>query len=416
VIVFSWLPQLDRRVWILSAGRLLSQLGNGFTLFYAPVFFVNSVGLSATLVGIGIGSGSLAGIIGRILGGSLSDHPRCGRRPILLWSAFISAIADVTLTIAQDFPIFLLGNLLMGFGIGLYWPATEAVVADITSKEQRNESYAIVRLADSIGLSSGVVLGGALIALTGWYRALFVIDGVSYLVFFLIVYQAIAETLTTSPGDHSPFIHGWRTALGDRILLTYVFVNILFTTYLAQVQSTLPVYFTRFVTNINGQIGFSEATLGWLFTWHIALTALCQLPVARWLKRLSLAHNLIGAALAWGIGFILIWCTGNLGSHAILWAVVALAVMAIATVAYTPASSALVVTLAPDTLRGVYLSINSLCWAMGYFLGPTIGGWVLDQPRWVVDDFWVFSALSIIPVVAILQSIHRQMQSQMQNH
>ena len=45
------------------------------------------------------------------------------------------------------FPLFVVGNLLMGFGVGLYWPATEAVVADITADQQRNEAFALVRLA-----------------------------------------------------------------------------------------------------------------------------------------------------------------------------------------------------------------------------------------------------------------------------
>lgn len=141
----SWLPDLDHRVWILSAGRLLSQVGNGFVLFYAPIFFVNQVGLSVTAVGLGIGSGSIAGIVGRILGGSLSDSPRWGQRFTLLLSAAISAIADGALALSTDFPLFPIGNWLMGFGIGLYWPATESVVADLSTPEQRNEAFALVR-------------------------------------------------------------------------------------------------------------------------------------------------------------------------------------------------------------------------------------------------------------------------------
>jgi MFS family permease len=55
----------------------------------------------------------------------------------------------------------------MGMGMGLYWPATESVVADLTQGEQRNEAYAITRLADNLGLGIGIVLGGVLIGTTG---------------------------------------------------------------------------------------------------------------------------------------------------------------------------------------------------------------------------------------------------------
>jgi len=399
--LLAWLPQLDHRVWILIAGRLLSQIGNGFTLFYAPIFFVNQVGLTATVVGIGIGSGSIAGVLGRILGGSFADSPRWGRRKTLLLSAAVSALADVFLVLTYDFPTFLIGNLLMGLGIGLYWPATEAVVADLTTVDQRNEAFALTRLGDTVGLGLGVVLGGALIALTGAYRALFAIDGISFLVFFGIVYGAIAETVNTEQTNRSLF-KGWVVALRDRTLLTFALVNILFTTYLSQINSAMPLYFTNFVPVSSEASGFSTSTISTLFSWHIVLAALTQLPIARFLNRFSRVQALICSALLWGIGFLLIWATGIAPDGHLLWAISGLSVMAIATVAYNPSASALVVDLSPESLRGVYLSINSLCWAVGYFLGPTVGGWAMDQTRWIAQAFWLYSALSILIAVAIL--------------
>lgn len=402
----AWLPQLDRRVWILAAGRLLSQIGVGFTLFYAPIFFVEQVGLSATAVGIGIGSGSVSGVLGRVFGGSWSDSPRWGRRWVLLLSAAVSALADVVLTLTYDFPTFLIGNLLMGLGIGLYWPATEAVVADLTTDDQRNEAYALVRLGDNLGLGLGVVLGGALIALTGAYRTLFVIDGITYVVFFGIIYVAIAETLRSSE-ESSSFFQGWTTVLGDRTLMIYAVVNILFTTYISQVQSTLPVYFNRFGGAAGN--GISEATLSLLFTWHVALAALIQLPVARFLRRFRYPQALIGSALLWGLGFVLTGATGILPAAALGWATLALGIMAIAITAYTPAASSLVADLAPEALRGVYMSMNSMCWAVGYFIGPPIGGWSIDQGEPFVHQFWLIAAGSISGAIAILLYLDRRL-------
>ncbi|MBW4653542.1 MAG: MFS transporter [Kaiparowitsia implicata GSE-PSE-MK54-09C] len=396
-------PRFDYRVWILIAGRLLSQLGTGFTLFYAPIFFANQVGLSATAVGLGIGSGSIAGIVGRVVGGSLADSPRWGRRWTLLVSAAVSALADVFLAVATDFPIFLTGNLLMGLGIGLYWPATEAVVVDLTTVDQRHEAFAITRLGDSVGLGLGVVLGGAVISLTGAYRALFVLDGISFVVFFGVVYWAIAETL--DPQNLNPDMsEGWKVALRDRALLTYAVVNSLLTTYLAHVNSGLPLYFTRFVPSGSG-VGFTEATVSALFSWHIVLTVLTQLPIIKVLRPFSQPHALMVSSGLWSLGFVLMWVTGVVPSGNLWWAVLALSVMAIATVAYTPSASSLVVGLAPVAFRGVYLSVNSLCWAVGYFVGPALGGWAMDQPPAIAHGFWLASALSILVCIGILQSL-----------
>ena len=196
--ILTWLPSLNPQIWVLAFGRLLSQTGTGFTLFYAPIFFVNQVGLSATAVGIGLGSAQISGILGRILGGSFSDSPVWGRRRTLLLSALISAISSFILASASDFETVVLGNLFLGLGIGLYWPATEAVVADLSSGNNRNQAFALTRLADNIGLQLGIILGGVVISITGAYRALFVIDALSFLVFFCVIFLTIKETYKPS--------------------------------------------------------------------------------------------------------------------------------------------------------------------------------------------------------------------------
>lgn len=407
------LPRLDSRVWILMVGRMLSQLGTGFVLFYAPIFFVNQVGLSAAAVGIGLGSESISGVIGRVMGGLWSDSPRWGRRKTLLLSAAISALAELVFTLSYDFPTFLAGNLLMGLGVGLYWPSTEAVVADLTDLEQRNEAYALTRLSDNVGLGLGVILGGWLIATTHAYRALFVVDGISFVVFFGVVYVAVAETLQPQQ-VHKPARQGWIAALHDRPLWVFVAVNVLFTTYLALVNSALPLYLTNFVPGREPGKGFDSSLLSLLIALYVLLTIVCQLPVARWLRRFNQPHALMASAMLWGIGFLLIWWAGTAASGSMVWSGTGLSVMALATVTYTPFASSLVVLLAPEAMRGVYLSINSLCWAVGYFIGPTVGGWAMGQSSTIAHRFWLVAALSIGIAIAILNALNRMLQQRLQ--
>lgn len=406
--LFSWLFRLNPQVWILAIGRFLSEVGTGFTLFYAPIFFVNTVGFSATAVGLALGSASISGVLGRILGGSFSDSQFWGRRRTLLLSAAIAAIASFVLAITNNFPILIIGNLLMGLGQGLYWPATEAVVADVTSPDQRREAYAFTRLADSLGLGMGIVLGGALIGTTGAYRTLFVIDGISFVVFFAVVYFAIQETYRPQPDKSTHSVSGsWKTALGDRRLLIFVLVNTIFTTYISQLHSTLPLYLKNFVPVGNDAQGFSETIISWLFGWHLGMAVLCQLPVARVLKPFNHAQALSISALTWAIGFIAIWVMGVATANQLSWAILALGLLAIATVSYNPSASALITDLAPPSQLGVYFSINSLCWAAGYFIGPPLGGWALDQSPQVADSYWLGLAASVVVTVAILQYLHR---------
>ncbi|WP_283765188.1 MFS transporter [Roseofilum capinflatum] len=397
----SALPQLPQPVWILAAGRLLSQIGIGFTLFYAPIFFVNQVGLSATQVGLGLGSSAFSGILGRFLGGNFTDSPQWGRRRTLLLSALISAFADVVLALIVDFPTLVLGNLLMGLGSGLYWPATETVVADVTTLEQRNEAFALTRLADSLGLGCGVLLGGLLLQMGLNFRWLFVMDGLSFLGFFALIYAAIEETRPQNSKPRSQKGSNWGVALGDRQLQKFVVVNLLFTIYISQLQSTLPLYFSNFLASG----GFSPAIISGLFTGQIAFLALCQLPIARQLNRWSRPQGLMISLSVWSPSFLLIWITGGVSQGALFWAMSALAGVAIATALYTPSASALVVDLAPEDLRGTYLAINAQCWAIGYLIGPPLGGWVLDQSRIIIDGFWLAIAFSTLVGIWILRSV-----------
>ncbi|EKQ66638.1 arabinose efflux permease family protein [Leptolyngbyaceae cyanobacterium JSC-12] len=408
ILLAAWVPQLNYQIWILAIGRLLSQMGSGFTLFYAPIFFVNQVGLSATAVGLGLGSQSISGVIGRLLGGSLSDG-KFGRKRTLLMAAIISSTASFTLAATQDFPVFVVGNLLMGLGMGLYWPSAEALVADLSTPSQRNEAFALNRLCDSLGLGLGMVLGGLLISTTGAYRSLFVIDGISFLVLFAVVGWAVTEVYRTKGADKG--LQGWGKALRDRHLLTYCLVNILFTTYIVQVSSSLPLYFSNFVpAQLNGK-GFDSLTISALFTWHLVASVFCQLPIARALNRISQPRALMLSAILWGAGFVAVWITGIASTFHIIWAVLAMSILALATVTYMPSASSIVVEMAPSSLRGVYLAVNSQCWAVGYFIGPPLGGWALDQSTLVAYNFWLGLAASIGIALLILQLLERMLKS-----
>ncbi len=403
------LPKLNHQIWILAVGRFLLEFGTGFTLFYAPIFFVNKVGLSATSVGIALGSASLSGILGRILSGSFSDSSHIGRRRTLLLAAAVSAIGSIVLAATNNFVTLLIGNAITGMGLGLYWPANEAVVADVTLPENRHEAYALTRLSDNLGLGMGIVLGGVLVATTGNYRLLFIIDAISFVVFFIVVYFAIQETNQVPKliSEGNSQLTSWLTALQDPRFRVFIAVNVIFTTYFSQLHSTLPIYFKNFVsTGVLGK-GFSETTISALFAWHLSVVILGQLPVARILKRFSDPLALVVSTILWANGFILIWMTRIATSHHIVWAVLALGVFALAIASYTPSSSSLITELAPESQRGVYFAIGALCWAIGYAIGPSLGGWALDQSEIVVNHYWLGLALSASIAIAILQYLNQ---------
>jgi MFS family permease len=397
------MPQLPRQIWILALGRLLSEIGSGFTLFYAPIFFVQQVGLSATSVGLALGSASISGVAGRLISGTYAD--RWGRKPVLLLSTLVLALACFIFAATNNLPTLVVGCLVQGLGLGLYWPANEAIVADLTDGEGRRFAYAITRLADNIGMGLGIIAGGLLISSTGAYRVLFIVDGVSFCCFFLTLTLGIKETLQ-APKTAVRFFSGYSRALRDRRLLVYVAVNIILTIYISQTQSTLPLYFSQFVPQADAR-GFSPQIISTLFTGHLLMTIAAQIPMLKLLAKFSQARSLMISGGFWVLDFACITMTGTSANYQLLWASLGLGLFALAIVAYTPTASALIADLAPSSLRGVYTSINSLCWAAGYAIGPPLGGWALDRSPQFAHNFWLGLAATVPVVWLILAWLER---------
>jgi len=407
------MSKLPRQIWILALGRLLSEIGSGFTLFYAPIFFVQQVGLSATSVGLALGSASISGIAGRLISGTYAD--RWGRKPMLLLATVVLAISCLLFAVTNNFPMLIVSCLVQGFGLGLYWPANEAIVADLTTGETRRFAYAITRLADNVGMGLGIIAGGLLISSTGAYRSLFIIDGISFCCFLLTIAFGIQETLQ-SPKRSVKFFSGYTIALRDRRLLVYVIVNIILTVYISQTQTTLPLYFSGFIPQSDGARGFNPQVISTLFTGQLLLTIAFQLPVLKLLQRLSHARSLAISGGFWVLGFICITITGTTNTYQLIWSSLGLGLFALAIVAYTPTASALIADLAPSSLRGVYTSINSLCWAVGYAIGPPLGGWALDRSTQFAHNFWLGLAATVPIVWAILWWLEKLIGAKDYNH
>jgi MFS family permease len=410
------LSQFDRQVWIQAVARACYQAGQGLLQFYVPLIFVNQVGLSATAVGIGLGSASIAGVIGHFLGGTLADTPTVGRKKTLLFAAGLSIVASIVLSFTHELPLLITANLLLGTSMGFYWTAADAAVMDVTSADDRPQAFSILGVSENLGLGVGILGGGALLPLFEDPRELFLAGSLIFLFFLILVQSAVpANRLQPTPtaataSDTSPdVVKGWQIALNDRLLWVFLLVNSLFTTYVALVNNILPLYFTNFVPIASAKAGgISASEVANLFTWgYIGFAALLQIPVVQVLSPLGWSRALIVSMLLWGGGFFCIWGLGALSAVPAAQVIAVLAVLAIATVIYKPFSAAFIAELAPESLRGTYTAIGYQCWAIGYFVGPTLGGWAMDQVASTAREAWLVVALSSTIGLVILTLLAR---------
>lgn len=235
-----------------------------------------------------------------------------------------------------------------------------------------------------------------LLSLVDQAQTLFFVGGLILAGFLLWILIAVQETRQES-SEHSDTLQGFVVALRDRSLLLFVLVNVLFTTYIALVNSTLPLYFTNVVSltpEATPASGTSIANVANLFTWcFIGLGAVLQVPIVQVLGSVPKVRVLAISMVLWGTGFILVWVTGAIASMPVIGAGASLSVLSIATIIYKPFAPAIVAELAPESLRGAYLAISYQCWSIGYFIGPVLGGWAMDQSKTIARGLWVAVAI-----------------------
>ena len=385
--MLDWLPQLRREIWILAAGQLLLYIGQGFTLVYASIYFVNELGFSPTQVGLALSSSGLAGIVGRFWSGYSIDSEFWGRRRTLMLSAVITALACFCLAFANTFGVLVIGNMLLGLGVSLYWPANLSVTTDLTTVENRTEAFALTRLVDNLGLALGALLAGQYVAMSGNYSLLFILKGLTYLLFAGVIYAAIEETRQSRVRN---VWQDWWQALRDRTLLTYLSANVIFTIYAAQHTSSLPLYLANFIPHGNTDTGFSEQWISYFFVWQVLLKIVLQLPITRLVKAINHISILLIALVLWSIAFFFFWLAGVAHNSALLITISAFTLIALAEILYSPAGISLLGEMAPLNLRGIYFSLESQCWSIGFTIGPALGGWALDHPDTVGVNLWLF--------------------------
>lgn len=408
--MLDWLPQLRREIWILATGQLLLYIGQGFTLVYASIYFVNELGFSPTQVGLALSSSGLAGIVGRFWSGYSIDSEFWGRRRTLMLSATITAFACFCLAFAKTFPLLVAGNLLLGLGVSLYWPANLSVTTDLTTSENRTEAFALTRLVDNLGLGLGALLAGQYVAMAGSYSTLFILKGLTYLLFVGVIYVAIEETRQPQVDVRNVWQDWWQ-ALCDRNLLIFLSANLIFTIYAAQHTATLPLYLANFIPHGNTETGFSEQWISYFFVWQVFLKIVLQLPITRLVKAVNHVSVLLFSLILWSGGFFLLWIVGITPAKALFFTIIAFSLIALAEILYSPAGISLIGEMSPENLRGIYFSLESQCWSIGFTIGPAIGGWALDHPETVGVNLWLYLITGGLVASVILTVLKQQITS-----
>ncbi|MFJ2777430.1 MDR family MFS transporter [Kitasatospora sp. NPDC087315] len=353
---------LPRQFWWLWTSTLINKLG-GFVVPFLSLYLTTSRGYPPSYAGLVAALFGLGSSISAVGAGVLTD--RIGRRPTLVAAQLGTALFTAVLGFTDGQVAIAVVVFLVGLCNNATRPATSAIIADIVPPEDRVRAYSLNYWAINIGFGLSAAAAG-LIATHG-YLTLFLLDALSTLICAVVIFIRIPETRPAEPVGRpdEPRI-GLGTVFRDTRFMTVVALNLLLALVAQQGSTTLAVDM--------GLAGITSVQYGLVIGLNGLLIVLLQIPLTRWMEGRDRTALLVASALFIGWGFGL---TALAGSSAWFYAFT-VAVWTIGEILNAPTMMGLIAELSPTHARGRYQGVYSLSWSLASFLGPAVGGVLLE--------------------------------------
>jgi len=376
----------DHRFWTLVAIQLIVAVGFGAAMPFVSLYLHSQLGVPMTLVGTILLVSALVASSGRIVGGEIAD--RLGRRPLVLAGMIARAavFALMALAIYLRWSVWAVAAIFMVIRMvgAIVRPGLMAMVSDVVLPENRVEAFALFRIGTNAGWAIGPAIGGFMISVSH-YSSLFVLTTLASLIGLALVILFVRESIVTTESERFALKRVLDVGRDVRFLIFCGWAVLLFIV-MAQFASTLAVFSTE-------NIGISEAQLGWLFTINGIAVVLFQWPAARLAARIGIRWGLVLGCLGYAIGYFTVGLVPNFG-----FLVGSMVIITLGEVVFSPVSMAAVANMAPEARVGRYMGFYGLTEALGWSVGPFLGGVLYDQLAHSPVALW--GSLASIGVVA----------------
>lgn len=386
--------EFPAKFWVLVAASFVDRVGGTLIFPFFTLYITDRFDVGMTQAGMLLGTFHLTGLAGNVIGGALAD--RFGRKAIVLFGLTFSALSALSMGFVNRLEVFFVLAMAVGLLSDVAGPAWQAMVADILPEDKRTEGFGVLRVVGNLAWIVGPSIGGFMAARS--YLSLFIMDAVASLITAVIVLRLIPETKpAAAPGVEeaslAQTVGGYGKVLTDRAFMAYVFASMAMTVVYIQMYNSLSVY-------LRDNHGVSPQGYGFVLTTSAITVILFQFWVSRRVKNYPPMLMMALGAAFYMVGFSMY---GFVAAYALFLA--AMVVITLGEMIVMPTSQALAVSFSPEDMRGRYMAVFGLSWALPAIVGPTAAGIVMDNfdPNWV---WYIGGMLCFVSVVSFLW-LHR---------
>jgi multidrug resistance protein len=382
------LPAGFGAIWVTVAVDLI---GFGIVLPILPRY-AEDLAISPTVIGLVVGSFSLAQLVFSPLLGRLSD--RVGRKPVIILSLCGTAVGSVITGLSGNVWFLLLGRLVDGAS-GASVSVAQAAAADLAEPDERPRLFGLLGAAFGVGFVLGPAIG-ALAALRGPHVPFFVAAAIAGVNAILAV-RRLPETHPDKVAGAEPATAEPAPSVSLRKLpgAAGVLILVAFTSLVA-----FSGFEGTFALLVNDRFGLTISSTGAVFAAiGLALVVVqgglvhpLSLKVGpKALLRCGLVANAIGLGLLAVAGS---W-----------WGLVpALGLLVVGQGLVSPTVASAVAGEVPPRQRGQVLGYQQAAGSLARFVGPVAAGALYQH----VGPGSPYAAGSAVVVLALLLVPHRR--------
>ena len=384
--------EFPRLFWIVVAVSFIDRIGNTLLFPFFALYITQKFSVGMTQAGILLGMSSLFGLIGSTLGGALTD--KFGRKQLILFGLVFSAVSSLSLGLVDSLSAMYPLMIFVGLLSSVSHPAHDAMIADILPDKQRQEGFGILRVVGNLSWIIGPTIGGFLANINFFY--LFLIDAVISCIVAAIIFRVIPET-KPEPHAHAQSesllqtVAGYRLVFKDMAFMGFMLAGMLMLVVYQQMYGSLSVY-------LRDNHGISPSGYGFLMTTSAITVILFQFWVTRIIKYRPQFLMMALGTIFYMIGFTLFGMVAAYFLFALNIVIITIGEMIV-----MPTSQALAANFAPSAMRGRYMAIFGLSWAIPSTVGPAAAGYILDNYN--PDLLWYIGgavcALSVLAYYAL---------------
>ncbi|QWH40952.1 MULTISPECIES: MDR family MFS transporter [Bacillus cereus group] len=388
---------MHRNIKIRIITSFLTRTVSTMIFPFMAIYF--SIKLGSAIAGALLLINVLASLIIGLYGGYVGD--RLGRKKVMIIGQSIQVVSIACMGIANsdyvDSPwltfVFMLVNSL---GSGLMNPATEAMLIDVSTPENRKVMYSINYWAINLSIAIGAIFGGLLFE--NYRLQLFIVLTLVAVItlYVMAVYMEevyVARKTVEKKNVLKDMADSYKVVMKDRAFLIFCAASICTLSLEFQINNYLGVRLQKEFETVHFLFGNGFTfdltgirMLSWISAENTILVVLCSALLIKMLKSFNDLKILYVGLFIYTIGFTI------LGTSNSLWILlIAGLFQTVGEMMYVPVRQSIMADMVPNEARGSYMAINGMVFqvakmngALGVMLGSFIASWGMSVLYFIV--------------------------------